>query len=398
MTHAFKIMTVFAALCLSLMGCPADDDNGMPGNPIPDLQVTDATVVEGDYGTQNVSITVTASGPVAAGSSVRFATQNGTATSGEDYRLPDGGLVTFPQSGTLNLVFQVYGDLNREEDETFLVLFSDGNGVNTTGVSAIITITNDDETENPFNIPVSGPDSPTSYAGYTLAWSDEFDDPAGFSGNYVHQVGSLFGGWGNNELQYYQGANTTIGDGHLIIEARKENVGGLAYTSSRVITKGKQEFTQGRIDVRAALPEGQGIWPAIWMLGTNIDEVGWPTCGEIDIMEMLGHETNTLHGTVHFANSAGAHQSNGSSVNVPEGLNRRFNVFTVIWTEDYLEWRLNDVRYHRVERSALAGSPILNAPQYILFNVAVGGNWPGSPDESTTFPQRMFIDYVRVFQ
>lgn len=398
MPQSFKIFTALAVLFFTLTGCPADDDSGMPGGTTQDLAVTDPTITEGDFGTQNVSITITASGPVANGSSLRFATQNGTATSGEDYRLPDGAQVIFPTSGTLNLTFQVYGDLNREEDETFQVIFSDGVGVNTDGLVATITIVNDDETDNPFNIPTEGPDSPMSYDGYTLAWSDEFDDQSNFSTNYRHESGNGSGGWGNNELQFYQGDNTIIGDGHLIIEARKENMGGFNYTSSRIISKGKQEFTQGRIDVRAALPEGQGVWPAIWMLGANIDQVSWPKCGEIDIMEMLGHDTNTLYGTVHFANSAGGYQSNGGNVNVPEGLNRRFNVFTVIWTADHLEWRLNDVPYHRVERSVLAGSPMLDAPQFLLFNVAVGGNWPGSPNATTTFPQRMFIDYVRVFQ
>jgi beta-glucanase (GH16 family) len=387
-------------LCLALTGCPADDENdGMSAGELPTLQVTDATVVEGNQGSQIVSIVVTTSTPAATGSSFRFGTENGTATAGEDFVVADGGTIAMSASGSLTLAFKILGDLNREEDETFKVVFSEGMGLIADGVSATITITNDDDQDNPYSIPEEGPDSPTSYDGYTLTWADEFDDASSMTTNYVHELGSLYNGWGNNELQFYQRENTIIGDGHMIIEARRESTGGLNYTSSRVITKGRRTFTTGRIDVRAAMPEGQGIWPAIWMLGTNIDEVGWPACGEIDIMEMLGHETNTLHGTVHFANASGSHQFTGNDVNVPDGLNGRFNVFTVIWTSAYLEWRLNNVTYHRVERSALGSSAaILDQPQYLLFNVAVGGNWPGNPDATTTFPQRMYVDYVRVFQ
>ncbi len=384
-------------LCLSLYCCSSDDD-GMGQADLPDLLVTDASVVEGDNGSTAVEIAVTFSSVAASGSSFRFATRNGTAIAGEDFAIADGGTVSVPASGRLDLVFQVLGDLNREEDETFEVVFSNGNGVKTDGVVSTITITNDDERDNPFSIPEEGADSPTEYPGYTLAWADEFDDPSNFNRNFVQELGSLYNGWGNNELQFYRAENTTIGDGHMIIEARRESAGGLNYTSSRVISKGKKSFTYGRIDVRAALPAGQGIWPAIWMLGTNIDQVSWPKCGEIDIMEMLGHETKTLHGTVHYANASGAHQFNGNEVEVEEGLNGRFNVFTVIWTEDYLEWRINNEAYHRVERSTLGENWVFDAPQYLLFNVAVGGNWPGNPDATTTFPQRMFVDYVRVFE
>ena len=135
-------------------------------------------------------------------------------------------------------------------------------------------------------IPSGGYSTPENYSGMTLVWHDEFDGLTLKPSDWKHETGGS--GWGNNELEYYQEKNTAVHEGYLIITAKKENVGGKDYTSSRIITQGKKEFQYGRVDIRALLPKGQGIWPALWMLGANVTTVGWPACGEIDIMEMIG--------------------------------------------------------------------------------------------------------------
>ena len=392
----FLYLSLLAGL-LSFTGCPEEGgDEAVPSRM--DVAMTALEVAEADYGSFIVEIPLQLDAPNEfIRASVAYAAEGVTAEAGSDF-VGAPSRVSFPLGSTSAVArVRINSDLNLEENETFVVRFSDPENVELGTSEVTVTILNDDDTVNPFGIPQEGEDISSEHPGYTLLWADEFDDDGSFE-NWRHEIGSQNGGWGNNELQYYQPQNAIVGDGHLIITAREENINGFGYTSSRMITKDIFEFTYGRIDVRAALPEGQGIWPAIWMLGANISEVSWPQCGEIDIMEMLGHETKTLHGTVHFANGGGGHRFLGQDVHVEEGLNRRFNVFTVIWTEDYLEWRLNDVPYNRITRTQIGPTWPFDLPQFLLLNCAVGGRWPGNPDGSTVFPQKMFVDYVRVYQ
>lgn len=252
-------------------------------------------------------------------------------------------------------------------------------------------------------IPETGFESPTSYEGYRLVWSDEFDGNT-LSSDWVFDMGDgcpNLCGWGNNELQSYTRDNVRVENGHLIIQARRESSGGREFTSSRIKTQGRQSFKFGRIDIRAALPKGQGIWPALWMLGDNINQVGWPRCGEIDIMEMIGGSANgrdnTVHGTVHWDNN-GSHAEFGGSVTLQEGIfNDNFHVFSIIWDESKIVWLLDDEQYHEIDTSP-SGLDEFRESFFFLFNIAVGGNWPGNPDNTTSFPQQMVVDYVRVFQ
>lgn len=250
-----------------------------------------------------------------------------------------------------------------------------------------------------FVIPTTGYSTPDSYNGWNLAWSDEFDGTALNTANWSYETGTGNNGWGNNELQYYREGNTTVRDGCLIIEARKESFGGREYTSSRLVTKGKRAFKYGRIDIRAVLPEGQGIWPALWMLGSNISTVGWPASGEIDIMEMIGGSgrENTVHGTVHWDND-GSHASYGKPFTLNSGkFSGKFHVFSLVWTSSSIEWYVDDVKFNTIDITPEGLSEFRN-DFFFIFNIAVGGNWPGSPDATTVFPQRMAVDYIRVFQ
>ncbi len=258
---------------------------------------------------------------------------------------------------------------------------------------------NDDGTDSGVDIPATGFTSPTSYPNMTLVWEDDFSAATIDQSDWTFEIGNGTNGWGNNELQYYRSENAYTQDGHLIIEAKRESFQGYDYTSTRMITQGKEDFQYGRIDIRAALPEGQGIWPALWMLGSNFSTVGWPASGEIDIMEMIGGSgrENTVHGTVHWQHD-GQHASFGGDVALPSGtFNDEFHVFSIVWTSSRITWYMDNQEYHAIDTSPAQLSEFRNS-FFFIFNLAVGGNWPGAPNSTTTFPQYLIVDYIRVFQ
>ena len=251
--------------------------------------------------------------------------------------------------------------------------------------------------------PPTGPDSPMNYEGFELVWADEFNGDELKAENWNHDIGGE--GWGNNEWQYYREENVSVSEGSLTISAKQEDFGGRNYTSSRIKTEGLFDFTYGRVDIRAVLPRGQGIWPALWALGANfnVPGIGWPKCGEIDIMEMIGGagRENTIHGTVHW-NIGGLESSYApwyqGEAYTSSDFSTGFNVFSVIRTENQIEWRVNDEPFYQFSIDDSADHAPFRKPFFLIFNVAVGGNWPGYPDASTTFPQKMIVDYVRVFE
>jgi beta-glucanase (GH16 family) len=248
-------------------------------------------------------------------------------------------------------------------------------------------------------IPTTGYSTPETYAGMNLVWRDEFEGASLNTGNWTFETGTGTNGWGNNELQYYRQENTSLQNGFLVIAAKKETFQGRDYTSSRIITKDKRSFRYGRVDIRAALPKGQGIWPALWMLGSNIATAPWPACGEIDIMEMVGGNgrENTIHGTAHWDNN-GQHANYGQGNTLTSGIYAdEFHVFSIVWTETSIKWYRDDILYNTVDVTPAGLSEFKNE-FFFVFNVAVGGNWPGSPDTSTAFPQNLIVDYIRVFQ
>jgi beta-glucanase (GH16 family) len=253
-------------------------------------------------------------------------------------------------------------------------------------------------------IPATGYSTPTAYPGYQLVWSDEFDGPALDTTNWGYNLGDGcpdLCGWGNDELEFYTKENATVQDGHLIITAKQQAMGGKNYTSSRITTKGKRAFQYGRVDIRAASPKGRGLWPAIWMMGTNIDEKGWPACGEVDIMELTGDKPNRVVSVAHFGDSPRQHVARTREKFLPEGkdFGQEFHVFTIDWKKDRMEFLLDNALYHTVIRSSFGNTDYpFNAPFYFLANVAVGGRFPGATDATTVFPQHLIVDYIRVFQ
>lgn len=252
-----------------------------------------------------------------------------------------------------------------------------------------------------------GCSNPSENSDYSLVWSDDFEESELDSTKWDFQTGTgeQFGlnGWGNNELQYYtEGThNTSIENGILAIEARIEEYESMNYTSAKLLTQNKADWLYGKFEIRAKVPETQSVWPAIWMLPAKSHYGGWPRSGEIDIMELLGHQPDTVYGTAHYGNSSDdkGHNSKPITLNNGADFSDDFHSYEVEWTPDTLRWKLDGDLYHTLAKSDL--EPFnwpFDQPFYLILNVAIGGNWPGNPDETTRLPQRMEVDYVRVYQ
>jgi beta-glucanase (GH16 family) len=262
-------------------------------------------------------------------------------------------------------------------------------------------------------LPAQTPESPNrpsrpgrAAKAWVMVWSDEFngaDGSAPDSAKWKYDLGNN-NGWGNNELETYtnSAANVQQKGGNLVITAIKSgSAADPSYTSARIKTEGLYDHGYGRVEARIKIPHGQGMWPAFWMLGNNIGKVGWPTCGEIDIMENIGKEPAIVHGTIHGPGYSGEHGI-GSPYSQPNDkrFSDDFHVYAV-------EWEPNQIRFY-VDENLYATRTPADLPKgttwvydhnfFIILNVAVGGGWPGYPDGTTTFPQQMLVDYVRVYE
>ena len=330
---------------------------------------------------------------------VDYATVEGTATPGEDFVAASGTVTFQPGEFSKEISIEIISDEYLEPDEFFTVELSNPvNGYIKIGApAASVGIRNDDTT---IYLSDEGYEAADSYEGMSLVWADEFEGEAIDLNNWTYDLGNGDWGWGNNELQTYTNIsnNSFVADGKLFIVAEK--VGESDYTSARLKSLDLQEFQYGRIDVRAILPRGQGIWPAIWMLGANYPDVGWPACGEIDIMELLGHLPGTIHGTAHWGVDWPNWTHQGISTSIyPEHFDEEFHVFSIDWSEDNIDFILDDEIFFNINPNMMNGQPYpFNDPFFFILNVAVGGNWPGNPDASTVFPVFMAVDYVRVYQ
>ena len=228
---------------------------------------------------------------------------------------------------------------------------------------------------------------------WKLVWSDEFNYKGlPDSAKWGYDVGYI----ANNELQYYTKSrieNCRVIDGNLMIIGRKERYNNSDYTSARVLTDGKFNWTYGRVEGRMKLPKGQGIWPAFWMLGQNIHAVGWPKCGEIDIMEHINNE-ELLHGTIHWLNKDHVQSGGTTPCDVTQ-----FHNYSIEWDKNSIGMFLDGVKYWELNiKDNVNNTEAFHKPQFIILNLAIGGDWPKNPDMTTVFPDTMFVDYVRVYQ
>jgi len=365
-----------------------NDDSFTPEVILPDR----VRINEGTSSTM-IPLTIRLSGPTTVPVTIKWSTLEGTAKAGSDFTQSSDNTLTFNAGVTSQQIqVQALGDNIMELDEGFYIHFSDVQNATFVPKDIIIILNNDDN----FSLTSleDGPISPDVYEGFELAWSDEFDGTTINSTNWGYDLGA--GGWGNQELQSYTSSptNSFVADGKLNIVATKLYA---SYNSARLLSKNKKDFTYGRIDIRAKMPIGKGIWPALWMLGSNISQVSWPRCGEIDIMEYLGHIPKQVHGTVHY--NDGGHRYIGGQYTLggTEGFNAKFHVFTILWSEYGIRWYVDYQPFYSIDDTDVKFESF-KLPQFFIMNVAVGGVWPGYPDETTVFPQTMQVDYVRVFQ
>lgn len=373
--------------CLLLIGC-----NKESNQPVPDIFILVKEFQELDS-KNTVSIEVTLSTPYNDALSLPFISIEGSAKNGTDYT-SNSGTIDFP-AGVIASSFniEIIGDEHLELTEIFKVLIT----VDGQDQEFEITIRDDD------NYVISRDDdgyiTPIEYPSMQLIWNDEFDGDVLNEADWGYNIGNGCAegicGWGNEELQTYTDLpeNVRLENGKLVITAI-ENPN---YTSARVLTEGKREFQFGRIDIRAKMPYGQGIWPALWMLGTDIGTVGWPICGEIDIMELIGNKPTTVHGTVHYDNNGYASKTSTRSLS-GNNLADEYHVYSLVWERNSIKWYVDYDEYNFVTQKQIGESYPFNNPSYLLMNIAIGGKWPGDPDETTIFPQKMIVDYIRVFQ
>ncbi len=235
-------------------------------------------------------------------------------------------------------------------------------------------------------------------AGWNSVWNDEFDGTELDRSNWTFDIGG--NGWGNAEWEAYtdKPENVRVEDGMLVITAIEDPSlpAGRPYSSARIKTQGLHSWQYGRIEARIKLPYGQGIWPAFWMLGDN--NKGWPTSGEIDILEHVGKEPNTIHATVHAPGYSGG-SGVTTSFEVPANtLKDDFHVYAIEWQENEIRWFFDDQEYFKLTPADVPDEWIFDHEFFIIMNLAVGGRWPGYPDDTTIFPQQMLVDYVRVYQ
>ena len=236
---------------------------------------------------------------------------------------------------------------------------------------------------------------------FSLLMEDTFDiDGAPDSTVWKYDIGTGQNGWGNNELQYYtdRSENVKVQDGMLQITALQENFQGSDYTSARILTQDKFEQQYGRFEARIKLPIGQGLWPAFWMLGSNFDQVSWPQCGEIDIMENRGNEPTLVSGTVHGPGYSAGESISKSYTLTNDRYDTGFHIFGIEWGPEYINYYIDDVLYNQITPEDVTGEWVFDHPFFIIINLAIGGDYVGAPTAETVFPQSMLVDYVRVYK
>jgi hypothetical protein len=360
---------------LLFLACKKEDNgNTDERTKLPEASITNVTK-ERTAENNTFQFDVTLSTSTTSDVRINYTTVASTAKEGIDF-VATSGTLTIPAGATKRTIdVTVIGNPLRKANQVFGVNLEQPQNCTLKNAQGVGTIVN----ENSLYLPVdnAGYSTPTAYPGYRLAWADEFDGKMIKPNIWTHEQGNN-GGWGNNELQNYtdRRQNSFVSEGNLVIEARAENLAGFPYTSARMITKRNKAFKFGRVDIRAKLPKTKGVWPALWMLGSNIDQVGWPACGEIDMMELVGHEPSKVHQTVHYGASFASHQYKGSSYTLQgETFDEKFHVFSLEWEQDRIKMFVDDKPVFSIDRLLLGSltPSIMNSSSYLILPlVAIG--------------------------
>jgi hypothetical protein len=364
---------------LLFTGCGQDVETNITGFFIENIKIAEGNALE----TQTLEVNV--KGTLQSDVIVSYQLKEGTAKFDVDLKSTSGELTFLANQPTAQASVQIIGDQYLELTESFDLVIT----YNNKEYPIKVEITDDDSIED-ILVADDGFYTPTEYPSMQLAFGEEFDGAQLNTSAWTYELGG--GGWGNNELQRYTNTNdnSRLEAGKLFITALGSDGN---YTSARLKTQSKIRVKYGRIDVRAKLPKGQGIWPAVWMLGESFSTVSWPACGEIDIMELVGHKPAQVHGTVHYSN--GTYQTSTGSTSLTSGdFSDQFHVFSIVWDKNTISWFLDNKPFKTFNSTVAT----FENEFFFILNVAIGGNWPGSPNESTVFPQEMVVDYIRVFQ
>lgn len=375
----------FSLLLLTILFCYCKkNESGTSLGQTSHLSVGDVSKTR-DSVNSTITFVISVENPTSQPITFDYATQEGTAKANIDFIPVSGTLTISPNSNQATLDVTVIGRKLNQSTQQFLLLLNNpsnalinyGKGIGTATIKNLGT-------------------------EYTLVWAEEFNGTTLNTNDWNYETGTN-NGWGNNELQNYtSGANNAyIENGSMVIEAKQESSGGADYSSARLTTQGKKKFTYGKIEFRAKVPSTKGIWPALWMLGENVNSVSWPTCGEIDVMEAVNKEVpDKVYGTAHWGPSTANHQQSGNNYTLASGdYSDDFHIYSIEWDADKIQWFMDGNKYHEVSKSEItAGTYPFDKEFFIIMNIAVGGQWPGNPDTGTTFPQKMYVDYIRVYQ
>ena len=396
-----RIIYLFGVVSILLIFCSCSKPSNTPPTPtvtLPELSILDVTQIRDNKTYTNFRFFINVSSSSTKSITVSYTTIEGTAIANKDFT-PVQGTVTIQPNTTVGFIdVPVSGDSLRQADQTFNLQLSAPVNATISGTGKATGTIQNRGTYFPND--GTGYITPITYSGYQLIWNDEFNGTTLDNTSWNYEIGG--NGWGNHELEYYTSStnNVFLSSGNLVIEARKETYGSNNYTSARLTTFGKRQFTFGRVDIRAKLPVAKGLWPALWMLGSNISSVPWPGCGETDIMELIGTNPKQVIGSIHWAKADGSNGTINNGYTLAAGdFSQQFHVFSLIWKSNSIQMLVDDQVYMTGTSSQISsGTWPFNLPSFFIFNVAVGGDWPGSPDASTVFPQRMLVDYIRVFQ
>ena len=392
----FPLFTGCLAAAIFALACQKSGSGGgsqqKTSAVIPAISINNVTQVRDTSATSTYIFAVSLSQQTTDTVTIQYQTADSSAFAGKDYTAASGSLVFLPGNSVQALKISVTPSNLRSANTIFLVKLSttEGDGI----------IQNEG---NNLGTDTTGYQTPTSYVGYNLAWSDEFTESAINTNYWQYDLGN--GGWGNDELECYTDSNASIANGYLVIQAKQQTVtyNGVTsnYTSSRMNTAGKFSFQYGRVDIRAKLPVQPGMWPALWFLGNDFGSVGWPACGETDLMELVGSNPHLVTGSIHWLEAGNQEGTLNNTYILPNGADysQKFHVFSLVWTPAQISMYVDDMLYMTESSSSISsGTWPFNQPQFLIVNVAVGGDWPGSPTAATVFPESMYVDYVRVFQ
>lgn len=397
-----NLIAIAGALLALSCSKSSSTGGGQPKTPavVPAISVNNVTQVRDTAVASTYTFAVSLSQQTTDTVTVSYATADSSAFANTDYT-PSSGTLTFLPGNSVGVVKVTVKPSNlRAANSIFLIKLT--NPVNST----LSTPEGNGIIENQGNnlgSDTTGYQTPSSYVGYKPLWSDEFNESTVNTNYWQYDLGN--GGWGNQELECYTDSNATIAGGYLQIQAKQQNVvyNGVnsSYTSTRVNTAGKFSFEYGRIDIRAKLPVAPGMWPALWFLGNDFGTAGWPGCGETDLMELVGSNPHLVTGSIHWLEGNGQEGTLNNTYTLPGGADysQKFHVFSLVWTKTQITMYVDDIPYMSQSSTSISsGTWPFNQPQFLIMNVAVGGNWPGSPTAQTVFPQSMYVDYVRVFQ